>query len=218
MWVKICGITDERIAEQVTALEPDAIGLNFYSDSRRCVSLETARRIAAALPSNVEPVGVFVNHSAEAIRRTCTECGIRIVQLHGDEPPEFAAKLFGYEIIRAFRLGTDGLHTVVTELERYRRLSVNLKGCLIESRVEGSYGGTGHRGPWALLADEWDHARWPSLILAGGLTPDTVAEGITAVHPWGVDVASGVEQSPGRQDLDKVRRFITEARQEHSAA
>jgi len=237
MWVKICGITRLECAEAVMARQPDAIGLNFFSGSRRHVDVGTARQIVdrleqmewarespagtmgvgaeslrAETPVSITPVGLFVNHSLQEIRDIASTCRIRTLQLHGDETPEFVAELGEYEIIKAFRVGREGLQKVIRQLDALRKLNVSLRGCLIDASVPGEYGGTGHQAPWDLLATEW-HSEWPPLILAGGLTPANVAQAVEAVQPWGVDVASGVESSPGQQNPDAVEQFMTKARQ-----
>jgi len=211
MWVKICGITNIRCAKAVCRHRPDAIGLNFYAKSKRCVPVATARDIVSQLPFPVTPIGLFVNHSQAQIREITSFCGLRWIQLHGDETPEFAAGLTGLSIIRAFRIGPAGLGEVARQLEEYARRKVRLQGCLIDAHVPGSYGGTGQQAPWEMLAAGWQ-PHWPPLILAGGLTPDNLSAAMAAVAPWGVDVASGVESSPGRQDSAAVGRFVTMAR------
>lgn len=213
MWIKICGLTDPKVAAQVAVLRPDAVGLNFYRSSPRCVTVDVATQVAAALPSEVEPIGVFVNHAAEDVLSISRRVGLRTVQLHGDETPEFAAPLqaAGLEIIRAFRVGEAGMDEVDRHLSEYRRLGIELRACLVDSRVAGSFGGTGHTAPWDMLAASWQ-CDWPPLILAGGLRPDNVAAAIRVVRPWGVDTASGVELAPGRQDPAVARTFIEAAR------
>ena len=144
------------------------------------------------------------------------------MQLHGDETPEFLAELKSrcpnLKMLRAFRVGNEGCREVAEYLAECRKLGVCLAGCLIDSRVTGSYGGTGHTAPWDLLADQYDSARWPRLILAGGVTPDNVAEAIQVTAPYGVDVASGVESAKAVKDLELVKRFIAAARLESTAA
>lgn len=215
MWVKICGIRDVATADRVAALRPDAIGLNFYSRSPRCVTPQIAQEITAALPDSVAAVGVFVNHSLEEIAHLATACRLAMLQLHGDEPPEFLAelqaKLSNISLIRAWRMDND-----LTDLRNYLAacddLQVRLAGCLIDAKVSGSYGGTGHRPPWEVLRRDYQYDAWPPLILAGGLTADNVADGIRSVQPWGVDVASGVESSPGVKDLEEVAQLLHHAR------
>ena len=214
MWIKICGLTEPALARDVAACGPDAIGLNFFERSPRCISLERAEQIVAELPDAVEPIGLFVNHPAAVILQHARALGLQTVQLHGDEPAAVAAELeqAGLQIIRAFRVGDEGLTTVAADLAELQSLGVELHACLIDARVAGSYGGTGHRAPWETLAAGWQ-CRWPPLILAGGLRPENVAAAIAAVGPWGVDTASGVEAAPGQQDLNAVRAFIQAARQ-----
>ncbi len=215
MWVKICGIRDAATAARVAALRPDAIGLNFYARSSRCVTPSIAQEITAELPDSVAAVGVFVNHSWEEIVPLATACRLAMLQLHGDEPPEFLAELQSQlpaiPLIRAWRMEND-----LTDLRNYlvecEHLRVRLAGCLIDAKVSGSYGGTGHRPPWDVLRRDYPYDTWPPLILAGGLTPDNVIDGIRRVQPWGVDVASGVESSPGVKNLEGVAQFLRHAR------
>ncbi|SFI18721.1 phosphoribosylanthranilate isomerase [Planctomicrobium piriforme] len=212
MWIKICGLTRVDIAREVARLAPDAIGLNFYAQSKRRVTVDIAAEIVSLLPASVTPVGLFVNHSPDEIRAICQRTGLKTIQLHGDETPEIVAELAEFQIIRAFRVGEAGLDHVAADLERYRTLGVTLHKCLIDAAVPGAYGGTGHRAPWEVLKRDWD-STWPPLVLAGGLTPANVSQAIAEVSPAGVDIASGAEASPGVQDLQKVLAFITSARQ-----
>lgn len=217
MWIKICGISDVETARSVAQLGPNAVGLVFYGQSPRCVSPRTAAAIVRSLPDGVEPVGVFVNHSAEEIESTCRQCGIRTAQLHGDEPPESLARLQDtapeLNLIRAYRLGSESLDGWEAYLVVSRELGVELTACLIDARIEGHYGGTGQTVSWNRLAQEYRRDEWPPLILAGGLRPENVPDAIRTAVPWGVDVSSGVESSPGQKDLECVARFIDAARQ-----
>jgi phosphoribosylanthranilate isomerase len=217
MWVKICGIRDTATAENVVTLKPDAIGLNFYSQSPRTVPVKTAAEIVRELPEEIEPVGLFVNHTAEEIHSICDQCNIRTVQLHGDEPPQLLADLQAdiaeLKIIRAYRMGTEGLSQLEKYLADCDRLNAKIFACLIDARVEGMYGGSGQTVPWDRLAAEYQRDDWPHLILAGGLTPKNVSVAVQTVKPWGVDVAGGVESSPIEKDLNLVERFITTARE-----
>lgn len=216
MWVKICGIRQTATASAVAALAPDAIGLNFHARTPRYVSRETAAEIAAKLPPAVEPVALFVDESVELMSAICRECSVDTIQLHGDEPPELLRELARrgprQRVIRAWNLGPEGLGPLGDYLDRLQTLNVRLHACLIDARVAGMRGGTGRTVDWNLLDREYDRRQWPPMILAGGLTPDNVAEAIHAVRPWGVDVASGVESSPGTKDLVLVERFIQAAR------
>lgn len=212
MWIKICGVTNLENARDVAALKPSAIGLNFYQKSPRSVDVETARQIVQSLPNDVQPVGVFVNEAVSNVREICSQTGIRIVQLHGDEPIEVVQELSAsFEVIRAFRVDESGLGEVAKTLESLEESSVELKACLIDARVGNQYGGSGHTAPWDLLRAEYQFDSWPPLLLAGGITPANVADAIEQVQPWGVDTASGVESNPGMKDVDKVRELIRSA-------
>lgn len=212
MWIKICGIRDVETALAVARCEPDAIGLNFYEKSPRVVEAGLALEIVIRLPKTVEAVGLFVNQSAEQIHSICQKCELGIVQLHGDEPPELLAELAAYRVIRAFRVGSEGLSGVARYLERCRQLDALPWACLIDARVEGAFGGTGKQAPWDLVRSQYDAANWPPLILAGGLQPDNVSAAISAVQPWGVDVAGGVESQVACKDVAMVRKFVEAAR------
>ena len=216
MWIKVCGIRDVATATAIAQFGADAIGLNFFAKSPRSIDRATAIAIVQSLPTHVEAVGLFVNHAIEDVLETAAQCQLRTVQIHGDEPPEFLAQLQAarpdLKVLRAFRIGDEGCRDVATYLAECALLRVCLAGCLIDARVTGEYGGTGHRAPWDLVADQYDPARWPRLILAGGLTPTNVAQAIEKTVPFGVDVASGVESAPGVKDLDLVQRFVSAAR------
>jgi phosphoribosylanthranilate isomerase len=212
MWIKICGIRDVETALAVAECRPQAIGLNFYERSPRAVPPALALEIVVRLPKTIEAVGLFVNHSAEQIHSICQKCDLGIVQLHGDEPPELLAELSAFRVIRAFRVGAEGLAEVDAYLERCAELDAMPWACLIDARVEGAFGGTGRRPPWEVIRQQYDTANWPPLVLAGGLRPENVAAAISAVHPWGVDVAGGVESQVACKDVSMVRKFVEAAR------
>lgn len=216
MWIKICGIRDLTTARDVARLQPSAIGLNFYRESPRWIAFETAAEIVEALPGELEKVGLFVNAGPDEVISACDRCRLMTVQLHGDESPQMLGELAterpDVRLIRAVRLGTDGLDPLARHLEACSQLGVKISACLLDARVEGMYGGTGKTVPWETVAGEYQKGDWPPLILAGGLTADNVAEAIDVVRPWGVDVSSGVEQSPGVKDVEKVAAFIERSR------
>ncbi len=216
MWIKICGIRDLTTALDVAELAPNAIGLNFYHKTPRCVSIDTAARIVHHLPEAVDPVGLFVNHSIDQITATCQQSGIRTVQLHGDEPPQLLAQLSsartGIRIVHAHRLGLDGLDPLSQYVEECAALKGKLAACLIDARIEGAYGGTGTTVPWDLLNRQYRRIDWPPLILAGGLNPENVGDAIRIARPWGVDVSSGVESVTAIKDMRLVKKFINTAR------
>jgi phosphoribosylanthranilate isomerase len=197
--VKICGI--KTLEEALAAVDAgaDYLGFNFYSRSVRYVEFYKFADIATVLKRHhpsVKIVGVFVN-SSEAYIESILKTGLLdLVQLHGDESPEFCAA-FGDKAFKAYR----GLP--VTDSDRYIRKAA--PALLLDAAVKGSYGGTGLTTDWlaaAALAKQFP------LILAGGLNPENVTEAVQQVNPWGVDVASGVESSPGIKDPVKMKAFV----------
>jgi phosphoribosylanthranilate isomerase len=212
LWIKICGIRDVATAVRVAELGADAIGINFYAGSPRCVAdVATAAAIVTALPASVEAVGVFVNHSARQIREICTATGLTSVQLHGDEPDSTIDELSDLTVIRAIRIEQDVAAQTAALLAGYAKLTRPPSAWLVDARVPGSYGGTGQTVDWTQLSPE-QRRGWPRLILAGGLTPENVAEAVAIVRPDGVDVASGVESAAGVKDLQRVECFIAACR------
>ncbi len=200
--VKICGITRAEDAVAAAEAGADAIGLVF-ADSPRRVSVAQAQDIIAVLPPFVTPVALVVNESPGSILGKCEILGVRTVQLHGDEPPKAARDLAaaGLRVIRAFRIGAEA------DLEALRDYPAN--AYLLDSKVAGRLGGTGVALDWELAARATAIGR---IILAGGLTPDNVAEAIRRVRPYAVDVSSGVESAPGKKDPSKLRAFVAAAR------
>ncbi|GAB4152513.1 MAG: phosphoribosylanthranilate isomerase [Planctomycetaceae bacterium] len=217
MWVKICGIRDADALQAAIDTGADAVGFNFYPKTPRYVAPKQAAELRTLLPETISPVGLFVNESPEFIAETCQQCQISHVQLHGDETPEMIAQLHqqdsSLKLIRAFRVGPDGLDAMAAELEKIQELRVEFFACLVDARVENVYGGSGETAPWELLAGGYRFSEWPQLVLAGGLTPENVAEAVRQVGPWGVDVSSGVESSPGIKDATRVRQFVERARE-----
>jgi phosphoribosylanthranilate isomerase len=212
--VKICGITNVEDALAAVDAGAEAIGLNFFRGSRRCIGAEEARRITEAVAGRTACIGVFVNDRAETIRAVCAEAGLKLVQLHGDEPPEFLKQLYsGLQVIRARRLGAGGLPAVAADVAECRAAcGFAPYAVLIDASVAGAFGGTGCTADWQRMVGFRQWVGEPPLILAGGLTPDNVAEAIRIVEPHAVDVASGVESSPGKKDRSKMRDFVAAAR------
>jgi len=200
--VKICGVTS--VADAVLAVHSgaDLIGLNFYPSSPRYVSLSVAREIRAAIPESVWCVGVFVNADREVIASLVEHLALQAIQFHGDEKE---ADLQGWSCatIKAVRVRPDEPFP--------KRESLLTDYLLLDTHMPGRYGGTGEAFAWERAA-----ALPPQcvsrLILAGGLTPQNVAAAVRTVQPWAVDVASGVESTPGRKDPEKLRAFITNAK------
>jgi phosphoribosylanthranilate isomerase len=210
--VKICGITRPQWAVAAADAGADAIGLVFAESSRRVTSFEAAR-IVAALPPWVAPVGVFVDEPPVRIAGIAQAAGLVAVQLHGDEPPDAPAKLAPLKVVKAFRIGSPGDVDAAIRWRTSAELAGRLPdGYLVDAAAPGgAKGGTGLVTDWRLAARMVSEGFWP-LILAGGLTPENVAEAVAAVRPWGVDTSSGVESAPGVKDPEKIRAFVEEVR------
>jgi phosphoribosylanthranilate isomerase len=203
--IKICGITNPADAELAASLGADAIGLNFYTQSPRCISIVTACRILDVLPPFVEPVALFVSEAFPEIQQLAESLKIRTVQLHEMQKPLPTGKT---RWIPAFPVrDTICLALIDQYLARMKEdlMGNAVAAVLVDAHVPGMFGGTGQVAPWQLLAD---YRPGVPLILAGGLTSENVAEAIRIVRPYAVDVASGIESSPGKKDPDKMRRFI----------
>lgn len=204
--VKVCGLTEPTNALDCLAAGADWLGLNFHPPSPRGLTAERAEGIIRALPDAEVAVGLFVDRPPREVLALCRSLGIRRVQLHGDEPAEDLAELDEFFLIRAFRLrDAAAVSAMSAYLERADRLGRPPDAVLIDGWAPGLAGGTG-----ALVGDEALAALPPlsRLMLAGGLTPENVAERAAMVRPWMVDVASGVEHSPGIKDVDKVRALV----------
>src|SRR5258708_33334015 len=148
MWIKICGIRDSQSAQAAEQAGANAIGLNFYAQSPRVVAPAVAAEIAAYLDGTAEPVGVFVNHSVAQVRAICGQCVLRTIQLHGDEPPEQLAELArDFRVIRAFRVGAEGLQAMGDYLAACRRLGALPWASLVDPSLPGSLGGPGQLAP-----------------------------------------------------------------------
>ena len=208
--VKICGLTciDDVLACAEAGVE--WIGLNFHPNSSRFIEPARAATIIAALPPSIYAVGVFVDRPAGEVAKVADQLGLTIVQLHGHEPPEDILALGHLQVIRAFRLKRASDWSGVSEyLARARVVGRPPDAILVDAYVAGQSGGTG-----ATVASDVLECMppMPRLILAGGLTPENVAAKVAVVHPWMVDVASGVESAPGRKDPAKVAAFVKAAR------
>jgi phosphoribosylanthranilate isomerase len=203
--VKICGITNPADAERAAALGADWIGLNFYPKSPRYIDMAAAKLIVQGTPASVEPVALFVNEATDQMDRVADALAIRTIQVHGEQ-----SDLEAWQDRRWFRAlsvrDANDLRAIEARLATFRTPPAAL---LIDAHVPGMFGGTGQVAPWHLLGDFQPGV---PIILAGGLTPDNVAAAIRIVRPYAVDVASGVESSPGKKDLDKMRRFMDAVR------
>lgn len=198
--IKICGLT--TVADVRFVEEADAIGLNFYHGSPRGITVDLARSIVRAIPPFMTPVGVFVNELESQCVTIAAETGLRAIQTY---ELDSVSPNRTVSWIPSLRIRDERDIQTARDLVQIRQPDA----ILVDSHVPGQMGGSGIPAPWHLLAG----VRFGvPLILAGGLTPDNVAEAIRIVRPWGVDVASGVESSPGVKDPGKVRAFIAAAR------
>ena len=217
--IKICGITTVDDALMAAEAGADAIGLNFYPRSPRYVAPDVARRIADAVSGRVARVGVMVDPTEQEALSLVSEVGLDVIQLHGTEPAALAARLSrAVALLKAFRIGPEGLGPVLEHLSEVRRLGGVLRGVLFDACQPGQLGGSGKPADWTAIQDYPSQGGHPPFILAGGLTPDNVASAIQTLHPAGVDTASGVEKSPGCKDPLLVARFVREARAAFLAA
>jgi len=204
--IKICGITNAQDAEVAVTAGADALGFVFYGQSPRCIEPFVAKRIIAQLPPFVLPVGVFVNQERAAIRDVFDECGLAFAQLHGEETPIFCESL-GRPVLRALRLRDRGSLLALAEYKG----RMGVRGFVVDAFSIEAYGGTGQTVDWSLAREA---AQASPILLAGGLTPSNVQEAIRQVQPYGVDVSSGVEESPGKKNHEKIRAFTQAVRLE----
>ena len=202
--VKICGVTTASDAQLAVRAGADLIGLNFYPQSPRYVSEDAARAIRSVLPTHVRCVGVFVNAERARIATYLETLSLDFIQFHGDED---AADLQDWPVatIKAVRIGT----TDEVLAEQLEQAKADL--LLLDTYSSRRYGGTGKAFAWELAAG-LPRRILDRTILAGGLKPENVAEAVRVVRPWSVDVASGVESTPGRKDAQKLRTFINNAK------
>ena len=198
--VKICGMTQLKDALFAVEQGVDAVGFIFYKKSPRAVTMKTVREIITKLPPLVDTVGVFVNESAERLNKIADYCGLDLVQLHGEESPAFCRKIHR-RVIKAFR---------VKDLQSIKQLEkFPVSGFLLDTFSDDLHGGTGKTFDWNLALPA---KKMGPVILAGGLTPRNILQAVRQVCPYGVDVCSGVEKSPGIKDLEKVRAFLKNIR------
>lgn len=199
--IKICGITNARDAAAAAEAGADALGFVLWEGSKRFVSVETAARIAPLLPPHVIRIGVFVDAREELVYHAVRECGLNVLQFHGNETPEYCAQ-FGLMSMKAIRVKDEE----AIELSR----KYTTEALLLDAWSPAGQGGTGEVFDWDLAVRIRRMGR--TVFLAGGLTAENVAQAIRRVSPFGIDVSSGVESSPGRKDHGKIRAFIQAAR------
>lgn len=195
--IKVCGITRVSDAEVAVAAGVDAIGLMFYPKSSRLISVGQARELVSVIPALVSAVAVFADPGESEVREVVDQVAIDILQFHGDETSDFCQS-FGRPYIKGVRM------KAADSLEQAMRAHPAARGFLVDAYDPAMVGGTGHRFDWNTIAAELR----PSIILAGGLTPDNVAAAVQAVAPLAVDVSSGVESAPGIKDPERVKKFV----------
>lgn len=198
--VKVCGVTSLEDATMCVEAGVDAIGLNFWPRSVRRCELATARAIVQALSGRALFVGVFVGADFDELTRVKAEVGLGCLQLHGEEPPALLARFLPHAY-KALRVRDESIHALVRDYPG--------EHVLLDAYVAGMPGGTGAVFDWQLASEV---ARERKLTLAGGLTPDNVADAVRAVRPFCVDTASGVESAPGVKSAALVRAFVERAK------
>jgi len=211
MFIKICGVKTLEIALVAIEVGADMLGFNFYPPSSRYIDQETCAEIVASLKrqaASITSVGVFVNENPQRVREIMTTCNLDLAQLSGDESPEDLAALDGkaFKVVRPKSITEADM--LLQQYDRHQPPAL-----LVDAHVKGAYGGTGETSDW-ILAQHL--AMQTPILLAGGLNPDNVAAAVAAVGPWGVDVASGVESSPGIKEPAKISAFVSAARAENA--
>jgi phosphoribosylanthranilate isomerase len=199
--VKICGITNVEDGLAAAEAGADALGFIFYESSPRHVPIEKAATVIRELPAPIVKVGVFVDADEDTVYRAIRECGLNLLQFHGNEPPEYCVQ-FGLMSMKAFQ---------VRDAQSLSRLTdFKTDAWLLDAYSPDKLGGTGEKFNWDLAIEARKSGR--PIFLAGGLTPENVAEAVRHVEPYAVDVSSGVEASPGKKDQGKVKAFIDAAK------
>jgi phosphoribosylanthranilate isomerase len=213
--IKICGIRRPQDALAAADAGADAIGLVFYARARRHIDLETARQILRALPAFVTPVGVFVDQDSESVRQIAADLHLGHIQLHGHEEPSHVAALRQFSVLKAIKTSKD---TLRAELDFWRESIAsldlrNLKALVLESPsgAADAPGGTGQENDWSIIEQTQRAGAFenlPPIIVAGGLTPQNVADVIQRIHPCAVDVSTGVEERLGEKSAAKIKQFV----------
>lgn len=216
--IKICGIREVDDAVFAARAGADAIGLNFYAPSPRSLTVEQALRVRDVLPPFVSIVALFVNAEASLVERVCRELQPSLLQFHGDETPADCA-VFQYPYVKAIRVSAEARSTDLLEYETGfgvgKQGVAHAKALLLDTLAGGQYGGTGEMFDWSIVPRSMGNR----IILSGGLTPDNVGKAIACVHPWAVDVSSGVELldsnggvKKGVKDHARMQAFIDAVR------
>lgn len=204
--IKVCGITEERDAIEAVHLGVDAVGFVFWRRSPRFINPRDAGRIAAKLPPFITKVGVFVDEAADVVMDAVYAAGLTALQFHGDESPDYC-KHFTVNWYKAFPVGPEFDPAVLA--------SYACTTYLLDGPAGAERGGSGMAADWGRAGAAASYGR---IILAGGLTPQTVRSSIEVVRPYAVDVSSGVEVVPGKKDIDKLEAFVRAVRSADAAA
>jgi phosphoribosylanthranilate isomerase len=221
--IKICGVTRPEDAVAAARAGADAIGMVFYPQARRCISLDRAREILRALPAFVTPVGLFVDQDVDEIRRVAAALHLRHVQLHGHESEDVVAALREFTVLKAIRANRE---TLKVELDVWREAIASMElthlhGFVLETPATAAPGGTGAENDWHAISDLQNAGVFeglPPVIAAGGLRPENVAAVVRRLRPYAVDVSSGVEASPGEKSVEKIDQFVAEVRRAEDVA
>lgn len=210
--VKICGLTRKLDVVEAVAAGADALGFNFFPGSKRFVAADDALDLVAAVPKGVKKIGVFVNAERNEIEQIVERLNLDAIQLHGDESPEFLASFRGIPVIRSFSARPGFAKEINDYLQSCTQFGVLPAALLLDAFVPGEFGGTGTNVPQESLREirAVIGMKWP-LILAGGLNPSNVRQAILHHQPEGVDVASGVESTPGIKDANQMQAFVQAA-------
>ena len=192
---KICGITNLNDANVAVENGASAIGFIFYEKSPRTISINNAKSISKHLPKTIARVGVFVNHEKDFIRLAISEVPLDMIQLHGDETPDFCNQ-FDVPILKALRIKNEASLSVMDQYD--------VAMFLLDTFSNDQYGGTGETFDWSVLNRKYK----TPIILSGGLNSENILDAIDAVNPSAVDVNSGVESSPGKKDYNKLKSLF----------
>jgi len=200
--IKICGITNLDDAVAAVAAGADALGFNFYKPSPRYITPQSAREIIEQLPVSVLKVGVFVNEELGIVRTITAEAGLTALQLHGDESPAYCSKLVNQYVIKVLAVSDD--------FDRQLPKRYQVQAIMLDTKHNKLRGGTGRAFNWCVAQQVSKVV--PRLYLAGGLSPENVAEAIETVRPYAVDACSSLEDQPGTKNHDRMHAFITEVK------
>ena len=199
--VKICGITNPDDAQAAVDFGADALGFVFFEQSPRCITHDNASSIIRRLPSFITTVGVFVDEQPEQIEKIASWTGIDVIQLHGEEPPDMC--YYSKRTIKAIRVKS------LESLDPLFHYKERVSAFLLDTFSPDAFGGTGQIFNWDIAIEA---KRFGRIVLAGGLTPDNIADAVTRVRPYAVDVSSGVESAKGKKDHEKMKLFIERAK------